>query len=410
MARQLAAENGLTAMPPVLHVDTTEGGHGLDPLLRSVLPLAGTVPVGPDDLAAIVFTSGSTGEPKGVMRSHRSMVVNGRWHVKAESIVPNDVRLGAGALHYISQNLFFPAQSGCRNHLLSDQEIMFPELVAEIAERERATLWASTATALRLLIEQGDLGRHDLSSLRVVRSHGEVLSIDLLRAAMAAFPQADIRSAYGSTEAPNITSFDALRPLSADMRTVPLDPVQPEYELLLCDEAGDEVPLGEVGEICAIGPCVTLGYWNDPILTAAKRLDGRPDSYRTGDLAFHGADGTLQFVGRKDQVVKLRGHRFDLGEIEASLKRYPAVRDAVAFARPIEEGDTGIWAAVESTAPAGLERALMQLCAERLPRFAWPTRLIIRTELPRLPNGKIDRPRLRAQLAANGGRRAGARP
>ena len=410
MSRQIAAECGLPRMPPVLHIEEAPDGRGLETLLRSAVPLETTRPVAPDDLAAIVFTSGSTGEPKGVMRSHRSMVVNGRWHVKAENMSPHDVRLGAGGLHYIAQNLFFPAQAGCRNHLLSDQEIMFPELVAEIAERERATLWASTATALRLLIEQGDLGRRDLSSLRVVRSHGEAFSIDLLRAAMAAFPQADIKSAYGSTEAPNITSFDAPRPLSADMRTVPLGPVQPEYELLLCDEAGDEVPVGEVGEICAIGPCVTLGYWNDPILTAAKRLNGRPDSYRTGDLAFYGADGTLQFVGRKDQVVKLRGHRFDLGEIEAALKRHPAVRDAVAFARPIEEGDTGIWAAVESAAPAGLERALRQLCAERLPRFAWPTRITVLAELPRLPNAKVDRPQLQNQLAPGASPRVVARP
>lgn len=396
MSRKLAADGGMARMPPVLQVETATNGRGLETVLRSAVPLHSTQPVAPDDLAAIVFTSGSTGVPKGVMRSHRSMVVNGRWHVGVEGMGTRDVRLGNSMLHYIAQNLFFPAQSGCRNHLLSDQEVMFPELVAEIMERERATLWASTATALRLLIEQGDLGRRDLDSLRIVRSHGEVLSVDVLRAAMAAFPQATISSTYGLTEAPNITSFDAPRPLPADMRAVPLGPTQPEYALRLCDEAGNDVAAGEVGEICAIGPCVTLGYWNDPALTAAKRLNGRADSYRTGDLAYYGADGTLQFVGRKDHIVKLRGHRFDLGEIEAALRQHATVRDAAAVVVPRGGGQSEILAAVEAASTGDLEGQLRQICAERLPRFAWPTRIRVLAELPRLPNGKPDRQKLPA--------------
>ena len=398
MSRQLAAEGGLPKLPPVLHIETGEAGHGLDVLLRSVPPLGEMMPVGPDDLGAIVFTSGSTGEPKGVMRSHRGMVANSEWHLRADGLNLRDVRLGNTSLHYLSPNLFYPPASGCRVHLLADETVMFPELVAEAVERERITIWASSATALRLLIERGDLGRRNLDALRLVKSHGELLRADLLRAALAAFPQASVRTGYGSTEAPNITSYQAPRPLPDDMRDVPLGTVQEGYEMRLCDEDGAAVPQGDIGEICAVGPSVALGYWNDPALTAAKRLNGQPYSYRTGDLAYFEADGTLHFVGRKDHMVKLRGHRFDLGEVEAALRQHPAVREAAAVVVSRTDGESEILAAVEAAGGAGLEGELKRICAERLPRFAWPARILLPDELPRLPNGKIDRLKLPAIL------------
>jgi acyl-CoA synthetase (AMP-forming)/AMP-acid ligase II len=227
---------------------------------------------------------------------------------------------------------------------------------------------------------------------------------------MAAFPNARITSTYGSTEAPNIARFDAPRPLPTDMRSVPLGTVEDGYEVRLCDEAGAEVPPGDTGEICAIGPSVAVGYWKDPELTAARRLRGRADSFRTGDLGFFAPDGALRFAGRTDHMVKLRGHRFDLGEVEAALQRHPAVREAIVFATSASAGAGELLAVVQAEPDATLGEQLMQICADRLPRFAWPSRITVLAELPRLFNGKVDRPRLREQLAANGGRRAGARP
>ena len=342
MSRQLAAEGGLAAMPPVLHIETTEGGHGLDPLLRSVLPLAETVPVGPDDLGAIVFTSGSTGEPKGVMRSHRNLVENVLSHVRGEHLGPQDVRLGNTALHYISPNLFYPAACGCRIHLLTEQDVMFPEIVTEIMERERATTWASAATALRLMIERGDLGKRDLGSMRLVKSFGEPLSIELLRAVMAAFPQARVTSTYGSTEAPNIARFDAPRPLPADMRSVPLGCSR----IRLRGEALRRGWRRSAGRSISARFARSARRSRSAIgrirsLTVERRLARRPNSYRTGDLAYFEADRTLKFVGRKDHMVKLRGHRFDLGEVEAALRQHPAVRDAAAVVVQRADGEIG---------------------------------------------------------------------
>ena len=293
MSRQLAAEDRPAALPPILHVEAAEGGQGLGALLRSARPLADTVAVEPDGLAAIVFTSGSTGEPKGVMRSQRNMVQHVDSFVRIDELGPQDMCPSNNALHYISPILFFPAACGCRAHLLTDQDAMFSEIVAETLERERATTLISVATSLRLMIERGDLGRRNFGSMRLVSSYGEPLSADLLRAVAAAFPQARVTSIYGATEAPVMARFEAPRPLPETMPSVPLGRILDHYAGRICDEAGREVAPGEIGEVCVIGPLVSPGYWKDPELTASRRLRGLPDSYRTGDLAYAAPDGML---------------------------------------------------------------------------------------------------------------------
>jgi amino acid adenylation domain-containing protein len=399
---QLAAEAGHAALPPTLHVEAADGGQGLAALLRSARPLADTVAVRPEDLAAIFFTSGSTGEPKGVMRSQRNMLHHLTSMARVEAVGPQDICPGNAALQYTSPIPLFPLLSGCRVHLLTDQEVMFPEFVAETLERERATLMHSAAAGLRLIVERADLGKRDLRSMRRLSSHGELLSPEILRALLAGFPEASVHSIYGSTEAPGMAGFAVPRPLPADLQTVPLGRFHDHYVGLICDEDGLEVPPGEVGEICVTGPMISVGYWKDPELTASRRLNGLPDSYRTGDLAFATPDGMLHFAGRRDHQVKLRGHRFDLGEIEAVLKRHPAVREAVAFAVADGGGEFAVQALVEAPAQAGLDRALKEICAERLPRYAWPAGVSIREKLPRLASGKVDRQALRRTMEIEG--------
>jgi len=398
MTTALAAEGGASALPPTLHVDAAAGGAGLDPLLAAAAALAEPVAVGPDDLAAILFTSGSTGEPKGVMRTQRNLAQHVVAQLADDGVGPEDMRPGNTGLHYSPPTLFYPAASGCRVHLLTDEEAMFPEAVAEVLERERATSWRATATALRFAIERGELARRDLGQLRLVSSYGEPMSVELVRQLQSALPQARIVSTYGSTEAPSVARFEAPRPLPDELRTVPLGRVADHYGLQLCDENGAAVAAGEVGEICLAGPSVFPGYWRDPALTHSRQLRGEPGTYRSGDLAHATPDGMLHFAGRRDHQVKLRGHRFDLGEIEAALKRDGTVREAAAFALPTADGGADIVAIVEAAPDAALERALREICAERLPRFAWPRRIEFRAALPRLPNGKLDRQTMRKNI------------
>ena len=406
MAGRLADELGTQARLPVRTVELTLAIDEIDRLSGGLPCLSTVTEVGVEDLAAIFFTSGSTGNPKGVMWSRRAMATTIERARLYHRVNENDRLISHAGLHYSpSIDMFFPLLCGCSTFLLADRETMIPEQVTKVIEREEVTMWISSATLLRLLIETGGLERRRLGALRYVEFMGEPLAIPVLRRLMAVLPGARFVNNYGATEAYDITHYQVPQPLPDNLAAVPLGRPLGNYVLSLRDEAGAEVPSGATGEICVSGPQVMMGYWSDPEQTAKKRLQGRADSYRTGDFAYLDDDGVLRLVGRKDHVVKLHGHRFDLSEIEAALRAHPAIREAVAFA--IQTGDTpaekDVRAAVQvdasSIGTAGIERELRRLCRERLPNFARPTRIAILPNFPLLSTGKIDRGALQTLLS-----------
>jgi amino acid adenylation domain-containing protein len=391
-------------LPPVAEVISQERGTGLAALLAHTPASAATDVASagprPDDAAGIFFTSGSTGEPKGVMLSHRSMGAVARWVSRWNAATPADRLMSDAGLHYATSfDLFTPLFAGCRTFVLPDREAMFPERVAEVMERAAVTVWCSSATSLRLLFDSGELARRDVPRLRRVEFFGEPLSTALLRRLMACLPKAEFVNFYGATEAHRIASYDVPRPLPENIASLPVGRPTDNYAVSLRDEAGGELPAGEIGEICVTGPAALTGYWRDPALTAAKRIGGA-QSYRTGDLGRLGADGLLRLVGRKDQLVKLRGNRFDLGEVEAVLRADGAVDEAVAFALPGRQGELEVFAAVQGADGPAIEVRLRRLATERLPRFAQPARIAVLARFPLLPTGKIDRQALKRLLSS----------
>lgn len=400
VARRLAGEAEATSLPPIREIEPEACGRGLAPLLQGIRP-SPVASISPDDLAAIYFTSGSTAEPKGVMLSHRNIATSIGAMQRRDRLAENDRRISHAGMHYVASfDLFLPTVSGCRVFLLTEREAMFPEHIVEVMARARPTVWTSSTTALRLLLDQGGLARHDLPELRRVAFYGEPMPPAVLRRLMDALPYTEFLNHYGATEVYNMAYYLVPRPLP-DLAALPIGRPVDHCVLTLRDQSGAEVKAGEVGEICVTGPAVTSGYWHDPELTAAKRLEGRPDSYRTGDLAVLGEDGLLRLVGRSDHVVKLRGHRFGLAEIEAALKAHDHARDAVAIAVPRSQGDAEIRAAVSSEAGAGIEPGLRRLCHERLPAFAQPARITILRRFPLLSTGKVDRQTLQRLLATD---------
>jgi amino acid adenylation domain-containing protein len=372
-------------------------GQGFDRLLSASPSAYAPASVAPGDLAAVYFTSGSSEEPKGVMLSQGNIAADMDWIGRFHGMDESDRRISQAGLHYISSlDLFYPLVGGSRLFLPDDREMMFPEKIVELLERNRTTIWSSTISELRLLFERGDLGRRDLSSLRRIGFYGEKMPIRLLRSLMDALPQAVFVNMYGTTETSEIAHFPVPRPLPADLACLPLGRPTDIASLSLRDADGNPVGPGELGEICVSGPAVTLGYWGDAALTEAKRVQGQPSTFRTGDLGTMGDDGLLHLVGREDQVIKLRGHRIDLGEVEAVLRSHPRVRDAVALPVASGTGEQAIDAVILAAAPA-LGAELRLLCLQRLPGFARPRRIIELPEFPFLPSGKVDRRRLRAR-------------
>ena len=371
-------------------IELSEDGGGLDALVQGTPARAAPVEVAPGDLAWLIFTSGSTGEPKGVMHSHRSLAVNVEAMQHRDRMSPADLRISHAPMHYISAfDILFPLVSGVRIFLLAEREAMFPERVTEVMEQQRSTIWSSSATALRLLLERGKLDRRDLSAMRRMSFYGEPMTMSALREIMERLPSSEFVNHYGATEIDNIANYIVPRPLSDGLLRLPLGRPVENSTVSLRNERGCEVGEGEVGEICIVSPAVTRGYWGDPKLTASRRLPGIADSFR---------NGLLHSIGRKDQMVKIRGQRLDLGEVEAVLRLHPRVRDAFAVARGAPVVEVG--AVVLCEGGQALLEELQVLCQRRLPSYGRPTRIIALAQFPVLSTGKIDRQALRKAVEA----------
>lgn len=397
MADRLIDDSGWPGIP-VCHLEPAEGAQEIS-LLSGIVPDSTPASVNPDDLAAIYFTSGSTGDPKGVMLSQASIRAGLDLVIRDDAMRAEDRLLSHTSIHYAAYDLFMPFAVGCRAFLLSDREALLPAGLARALEHHRLTVWRSSVTGLRLALESGEFAGRNLSALRLVGIFGERLPVAILRQLQAMLPGARIGINYGATEAYRIASIDAPRHVPDNLISLPMGAVHPEYALSLRNEDDREVDDGEIGEICVEGAPVLLGYWNDRSLTAARQLSGRPHSWRSGDFGYRGSDGSLRLVGRRDQMVKIRGHRFDLGEAEAVLRSQPGVRDA--FAVYFEK--SGIHAALLAKPNEALFAALRLACARHLPAFARPARFLFLEDFPTLPTGKADRMALHARLAEDGG-------
>ena len=224
---------------------------------------------------------------------------------------------------------------------------------------------------------------------------------------MAALPGARFTNVYGPAEAPSCTCFDVPPLDEGDDRPIPIGTVSRNSRDLIVDNDDAECPVGEEGELCIASSTLTRGYWRRPELNARAFLQ-RPGPgpfpevyYRTGDMVVRDAEGLLHFRGRKDRMVKTRGHRVELDEVEAALVAHPAVLEAAAYAVPDGAGSSVILAAALPTEPGALDAAeLLRHARGVLPPYAVPREAEVLADLPRTSGGKIDRRALAQRRAA----------
>jgi len=354
------------------------------------------------DLAYVLHTSGSTGQPKGVVHTQASAVAFVDWAVDELGLGPEDVIVNSSPLHFdpSTLHLFGAARVGATVAPVPAVAMTFPRAYLEFCRAVDATvLYAVTSTMTWLARHASDLFG-ELRSLRAVVFGGEVMHPGDMNILLANAPQARFVNVYGPTES-NVCTFYEVRArhVSSDA-VIPIGRPVPGTDVLVVDDDLASVAAGRPGQLIVRGPTVMSRYLDDQDATSAfvATADGRL-WYPTGDRVAWGTDGEIEFIGRSDTQVKSRGYRIELGEIERHLSAFSGVHECAAIAVPGREFSSSIIAFVSADRSAEAEQ-LLRLLRARVPNYMVPESLILMTdELPKLSNGKIDRQSL-ADMAA----------
>jgi amino acid adenylation domain-containing protein len=363
----------------------------------------------PQEAAHLLFTSGSTGQPKGVIITHSNVTAFVDWAVTHFGMSPADRVSGHSPLHFdlSTFDVFGAFAAGATLYPVAPDLNLAPARLTAFIDDARLTQWFSVPSILSYMAAFDAVVPGAFPELRRLLWCGEVFPTPQLRYWMERVPHATFTNLYGPTEATIASSYFTVRERpGSDSEVVPIGQACAGEELLVLDEAGQRTPPGVIGRLHIGGVGLSPGYWRDPE-TTARVFTAHPDDpatriYDTGDLASLRTDGLVEFHGRADSQIKSRGYRIELGEVEAALLALEGVLEGAIVAVPVPgfesyaiccayvAGDGTGWSPV--TLRASLARAL--------PAYMLPTRWQEVDALPRNANGKVDRPALRAAFGA----------
>ncbi len=359
------------------------------------------------DLAYILYTSGSTGAPKGVMISHRNSLTFVEWAAAAAGLTEQDRVCSPAPLHFDLSvfDVFATCRAAACMAVLPDGTATFPVSIARWMESEQISVWYSVPSVLTLLACYGSLEKFDLSRLRTVIFAGEVFPPKYLARLMAELPNARYLNWYGPTETNVCTAFEVPAHGEDDATPAPIGKACANTEVFAVASDGGRVSKpGEEGELYVRGPSLMQGYWGQPAKThevlVANPFQASRDElvYRTGDLVTLDPQGNYVYIGRRDSMVKIRGYRVELGEVETALYRHPGIKEAAVL--PVSDELLGsrlraVITAVKGEGEAGggnlTRENVLDHCRQWLPTYMVPDVIDFREALPRTSTGKVDR-------------------
>ena len=356
------------------------------------------------DIAYILFTSGTTGHPKGVMISHLNAMTFiesacGFFEIRKEDRFSNIAPLQFDMSVF---DIYVAFRAGACVVIIPESMAVFPSRLAKYISETKITVWSSTPSALSILSTFSRLKECDLSNLRLILFAGELFPMKYLRILLESIPGAKFCNLYGQTEANTSTYYwvDGTSPENATM--LPIGRALPNFEVFALDEAGNKIDRpGQEGELYVRSSTVAWGYLGDPEKTSAAFVPNPLSPaiservYKTGDLVQMDSDKNFIFLGRKDHLIKSRGYRIDLAEIQSVISNHPQVKQSIVIAIPDELIGNRIAVHVVSNNGGSLQKDdIKKYCAERLAKYMVPEMVEFHQALPMTSSGKIDRKQL----------------
>jgi len=353
------------------------------------------------DLATLIYTSGSTGEPKGVMSTHNNMISAARSIIQYIGNVEDDIILDVLPLSFdygLYQVIMAFMFGGT---VVLEKSFLYLHSILERIAQEKVTGFPIVPTIVAMLLKLQDLKKYDFSTLRYMTNTGAALPVEHIRRLRDMFPQVTMISMFGLTECKRVSY---LPPEELDRIPSSVGKAMPNCEVLVVDENGSEVAPGETGELIIRGSNVMQGYWADPEMTARTYRDGQYPSGRilhSGDYFRQDERGFLYFLGRKDDMIKSKGERISAKEVENNIASMEGVAEVAVIGVPDEIFGQAIKAYIVPAPHVELpEKEVLKFCAANMEAFMVPKYIEFMDSLPKTPNGKIDKKRLKAKAEA----------